>query len=1634
MSFFKLVLRVSLTFFLIFSLFVIGYSQGCAGNGGGGISGGAISSNLGILCANIDALGGLGSGAVINISAGNVFPGDNVSFAVIWDDGSSSPIVPAIQINPTTWELNNVKHSFPTTGPNVKCEYIPKVTLFINGVLCTANHGSSPKFARWNVDTENSGLLDLSETVTSLNVYPVCRGTQATVTFTDRSTLNCVPPEAAPNNFAQRWRRFSYGTVNTITSATGVKVSGVVQPYPFQGAVITENPTQFPLFSPETLQITIPDDAQVGEEFQIKMEYWNTCNPYDDPSIPGLPADLVNGDFPAVSMPGIIRIIDAPVQPIINDQEICFGDLPTTILSVTNIQPSAAYIWYPALLDAQNSTNAIHIGTTFTPTAVEAPIIGDNHYFVTATFGTSCISPPEDVVLKRWADINAAPVGILGDPDVCPNGLEVYSFLSDPATEGVGGATEYFWTVPPGWTLNSGQNTKSISVLTNGTLGPTALSVVRRYVNTTTSGSQCESNPDPFPITVRANPSALPLTPFNICEGDAQPIDGRPSNPFGTIAIHSWAGNTSILDATNVQVPNTFVNGLSGPYNLTYTVTNSIGCSGSVPVLVNIIPKPTTASAPTQQLLCSTLVSNPLSGNAPLVGTGLWTLISKPSGSLASNSGFLIQTDPNTIFTGDVFGEYILRWTITNGICSSSDDILIDFGSNIIADAGTANAFCDPSGSLNALSPIAGTAGKGIWSQIAGSMPNNTIFTNVNSNTSGISLIDPSAFGVYTYQWTVTSGSCIIAPDFVTITFNEPVIALDLAPTVCETTVASGIALGVDLTRYNDEVTGIVGSINRKVEWFISPPPALPITTPTNFDVSNSTLYTRVTNTFDLPNCTKDGEVTFTVNPLPTFAGYIGINQSVCQGGDPNAINELVPAFGGIGSYTYQWQVSDNNSAFVDVPTATNVTFDPPVVSGAGPYAFQRLVSSGACLSLASNIATITLNPLPMAILSAPRPKICEDEFFILNFAFTGTAPFYFDYNDGTTSVSNKIGANNTPIPIFDFQDVTTYTVTRLVDFNGCVALLTPNPSVTVEVTKLNTDFTFSPAAQCSGEPITFQWNADAGVEYTWIWNDGTPDQPAPVGISSIDHIFTSANSNGDTDIQVSLQAINNSDITNVCGPKISTQIVTIHPNIFINVFPDKDKICSGETVRFNNSSTGGDNDHWYYREIGTTTPIFDERNPAAGSTQDFTFTNTTTQNPIVYEMVYEVSNINNCSDFATYEIKVYREVTPSFDEGPVPHILVGGNATVEFSNTSTPIDANQFQYLWDFGADASPATLNAPAPPVVVNYSSKGEKLVRLTASNPDAVVDGLTTGCAKEFSLAIYIVLPSLTAAFEYMPHAACFPADIVITENYGTGNLFEWQLFNINSGTPLSESNDLKPTFKISNPGSYYIVLKTTDSGTNQSAFADNQNTPIEIFDLPFASFEARPSPVYVPDEKLILTNRSTDANTDLYVWDFDDGETSIEPEPQHTYALPGNYYVTLVAGFNHGPKDFDGDGVIDGDLICYDTTRQEITAKQGGLTRIPNAFTPSTSGPNGGVSGGRNMNDVFIPITKAVEEFEMQIFDRWGALIFESTNANVGWDGYDKNGILLPAGVYVYKLTLRLSNNQRTTQIGDLTLIR
>lgn len=91
----------------------------------------------------------------------------------------------------------------------------------------------------------------------------------------------------------------------------------------------------------------------------------------------------------------------------------------------------------------------------------------------------------------------------------------------------------------------------------------------------------------------------------------------------------------------------------------------------------------------------------------------------------------------------------------------------------------------------------------------------------------------------------------------------------------------------------------------------------------------------------------------------------------------------------------------------------------------------------------------------------------------------------------------------------------------------------------------------------------------------------------------------------------------------------------------------------------------------------------------------------------------------------------------------------------------------------------------------------------------------------------------------------------------------------------------------------------------------------------------------------------------------------------------------------------------------------------------LVFIPNAFTP----------GG--LNPIFKPILSFhdVSEFEFNVIDRWGQIVFQSTDPELGWDGTHRlRNETVPLGVYAYVVKVVDGNNQEYYFRGTVTVVR
>ena len=88
-------------------------------------------------------------------------------------------------------------------------------------------------------------------------------------------------------------------------------------------------------------------------------------------------------------------------------------------------------------------------------------------------------------------------------------------------------------------------------------------------------------------------------------------------------------------------------------------------------------------------------------------------------------------------------------------------------------------------------------------------------------------------------------------------------------------------------------------------------------------------------------------------------------------------------------------------------------------------------------------------------------------------------------------------------------------------------------------------------------------------------------------------------------------------------------------------------------------------------------------------------------------------------------------------------------------------------------------------------------------------------------------------------------------------------------------------------------------------------------------------------------------------------------------------------------------------------------------------IPNAFTPD----------GDGTNDFFIPKGMEIIEFNMEIYSRWGQMIFRTDDLKVGWDGRANFGDdIAQMDVYVYKVNAKDFKNVWHPFVGTVTLIK
>lgn len=180
-------------------------------------------------------------------------------------------------------------------------------------------------------------------------------------------------------------------------------------------------------------------------------------------------------------------------------------------------------------------------------------------------------------------------------------------------------------------------------------------------------------------------------------------------------------------------------------------------------------------------------------------------------------------------------------------------------------------------------------------------------------------------------------------------------------------------------------------------------------------------------------------------------------------------------------------------------------------------------------------------------------------------------------------------------------------------------------------------------------------------------------------------------------------------------------------------------------------------------------------------------------------------------------------------------------------------------------------------------------------------------------------------------------------------------------------------------------------------------------IHVYPKPQASFEVDFPVALLGQSDLKFTNGTRLA--DQFHWDFGDGAVSSERNPRHPFTATGSYPVVLMAESPFG---------------CRDTAYMAIEILPFDVF-TPNAFRPDSHIPE---------NRTFMPVTIGVdpEAFHLQVYNRWGALVFESRDTEHKWDGKLGNSQDAPMGNYVWKVEYLDIQGYRHSRKGQVLLVR
>ena len=873
-----------------------------------------------------------------------------------------------------------------------------------------------------------------------------------------------------------------------------------------------------------------------------------------------------------------------------------------------------------------------------------------------------------------------------------------------------------------------------------------------------------------------------------------------------------------------------------------------------------------------------------------------------------------------------------------------------------------------------------------------------TGFSCFNASTGTLDLSVTGGVGPYTYLWNnnvTTQDQQNLPAGTYSVSVTDVNGCLDSA----SITITNPAAFLMDDTLVNVQCFGqSTGSIDLTVTGG-SQPYFYAWTGPNGFTATTQDLLNIPTGVYnvivtDFNGCTLTGSY-FISQPTSEAVMTATVNDILCYGATTGWINASV--VGGALPYQYFWQAPNGSLAG---------TTEDLFGIGAGWYELFVTDANG-CVTSDSILVDSPAMISPNAVISNISCFGLSDG--AINVSTTGgVAPYVFQWNTGAPSedLSGLLPG--------------TYTLT-ITDANNCVVtnsftVTQPLAPLTLSLTQQNINcfadstgsINLTPAGGTS--PYSYAWSGPNG--YTASTQD---IQNLPIGTYNV------------------LVTDNN-------GCTATTQTTLTQPLAALSL----------SEVHTNVSCFGGSNGSISISAVGGTSPYTYLWNNA--------LTTATVSGLPIGTYTVLVTDSLGCS--ASLSVLLTQPQAPITVSSVVTDLICMNDPTGAIDVTvqgGTP----GYQYSWSNGPttpdidslESGPYTLtvtdilgcvltttitvNNPVNPMVVtptqnNVSCHGYNdatlLLSITGGQPvydilwntgDTVnyLDSLTPGtysvlvtdaqgCEEPLSFTVTEPAP-IVANFVPSSTFGCIPLDVTFT-NLSTGPYTNstWDFGN----TITQTTQNANTTLTI--PGCYSITLTVY----NAIGCADTitMDSLVCVVPGPQASFSASTGSIDYFTGLLELTNTSLGSVISTF-WTFGDGSPNSTIEnPVHYYPdqQPADYEVTLTVTDTNG---------------CTDTATAVFS-----LIELLNVYIPNTI-----TIDGDNLNELFLPIFSnpdIIKSYNLQIFNRWGNLVFETDTPAEGWDGRYKGKRDVQLGLYNWKIVYTDNKSVTRTLAGHVNVLR